>query len=813
MGEVYRARDTALNRDVAIKVLPAAVAADPERLTRFKREAQVLASLNHPNIAHVYGFEGAALPDGATAHFLAMELVEGEDLAERLRRGAIPVEEAIAMAKQIAEGLEEAHEHGIIHRDLEPANVKVTPDGKVKILDFGLAKALESDPTASAANSQLSHSPTMSRHATEAGMILGTAAYMSPEQARGKTVDKRADIWAFGVVSYEMLTGRQLFAGDTVSDVLASVLRQEIEWRALPPSVPAELRRLLARCLERNPKDRLHDIADARIAIDGLLRGADRDELPLVVAGKAPVSRRLAIGATCAGLALAALAGYWAARQAPGSAAAPPLRFERLTYRFGHFVNARFAPDGHTIFYAATWEGRPRELFQARPGSGGELSLGQPGADLLAVSRSGDLAILLPRLRGANPYRKWGTLALVPASGGTPRELAEDVVWADWAPDGQSLAVIRDAGGRRQLEYPLGTVLYRVPHAQLVWPRVSPDGEKVALFEREGGRYSVVVFDRNAARRAVSTGWADWWNLAWSPRGDEIWFGGARAGSASALHAVSLNGVERRLLEAPGTLEIHDVGPGGRALVASVRDRHQMFGREAGAPQERSLAWLELSTAIDLSDDGRRLLFAEQSEREGGKVGVYLRELDGAAAIRLGDGEPQDLSPDGRWALALRSGEIAALPTGAGVPRVRALPFAELAGARFLPDGDRIVLAAREGGGGLRLFITDFGAEPPRRFGPEIALRPAAAREPPPLTVSPDSRLLAFAEAAGGISVVPIEGGAPRRVPGVGVNDLPVQWSADGRRLLIFDPGEIPVRIFTLDLESGERRLVRKIEP
>ena len=239
MGEVFRARDTKLEsrrRDQGAARRARRTIA--ERLARFRREAQVLASLNHPNIAHVYGFETATLPDGSTAHFLAMELVEGEDLAERLKRGAIPVEESIAIAKQIAEGLEEAHEHGIIHRDLKPANVKVTPDGKVKVLDFGLAKALEGDSRLRRANSQVSHSPTMSRHATEAGMILGTAAYMSPEQARGKTVDKRADIWSFGVVLFEMLTGTRLFAGETVSDTLAAVLREEVPWARLPRDTP-----------------------------------------------------------------------------------------------------------------------------------------------------------------------------------------------------------------------------------------------------------------------------------------------------------------------------------------------------------------------------------------------------------------------------------------------------------------------------------------------------------------------------------------------------------------------------------------------
>ena len=274
MGEVFRARDTKLDRDVAVKVLPAELAQDRDRLARFEREAKLLASLNHPNIAHVYGFEGAALPDGSTAHFLAMELVEGEDLSQRLKRGAIPVDESIAIAKQIAEALEEAHEHGIIHRDLKPANVKVTPDGKVKVLDFGLAKALEGDPAKSGASSQMSHSPTMSRHMTEAGMIMGTAAYMSPEQARGKPVDKRADIWAFGVVLFEMLTGERLFTGETVSDVMASVLKGDLNLGVLPASTPPRLRLLIERCLERDPKARLRDIGEGRVELGKIGSGA-----------------------------------------------------------------------------------------------------------------------------------------------------------------------------------------------------------------------------------------------------------------------------------------------------------------------------------------------------------------------------------------------------------------------------------------------------------------------------------------------------------------------------------------------------------
>ena len=314
MGEVFRARDTKLNRDVAIKVLPPALAHDAERVGRFRREAQILATLNHTNIASIYGIEETASEGPGKPAFvgLVMELVAGEDLAERLRRGAVPVDEAIAIARQIAEGLEEAHEKGIVHRDLKPGNVKVTPDGKVKVLDFGLAKALEGDTHAAAKGSQISHSPTMSRNMTEMGVILGTAAYMSPEQARGKAVDKRADIWSFGVVLFEMLSGRRLFAGETVSDTLAAVLKTDPDWALLPRSTPSGVTGLLRRCLERDPKQRLRDIGEARYHLEPSAVRASSSP-PVAKAAAVPTALLRLPWLLSVGLALALLA-LWSTR-------------------------------------------------------------------------------------------------------------------------------------------------------------------------------------------------------------------------------------------------------------------------------------------------------------------------------------------------------------------------------------------------------------------------------------------------------------------------------------------------------------------
>ena len=481
MGEVYRGRDTTLNRDVAIKVLPAEMASDALRLARFKREAQVLASLNHSNIAHVYGFEGASLPDGSTAHFLAMEMVEGEDLSARLKRGAIPVDESIAIARQIADGLEEAHEHGIIHRDLKPGNLKVTPDGKVKILDFGLAKALEGDPSTSGSGrvpEPLEHSPTMSRHMTEAGMIMGTAAYMSPEQARGKTVDKRADIWAFGVVLYEMLAGARLFPGETVSDVLAAVLRAEIDWKALPATTPAEIKRLIARCLERDPKNRLHDIADARITIDEAVRGGGDATAP-ISAIQSPGNRTSVLPWAVAALAVVAVTTI--ALKGTNARVEPrPLTTFGILLPPDQFLTRAQSPildlsaDGRTVFFVA--EGKESSAIFRR------------SFDRRAVTRvEGTDGAEHPSL---SPDGRWlaffssGMLRKVSVEGGTPVVVTPALAprGVAWAPDGSLVFTPLYTGGVFRIAasggdpVPLTKMDTEKGERSHRWPQVLPDG-------------------------------------------------------------------------------------------------------------------------------------------------------------------------------------------------------------------------------------------------------------------------------------------------------------------------------------------------
>ena len=414
MGEVYRARDTKLNRDVAIKVLLPAVANDPDRLARFSREAQVLASLNHPNIAHIYGLDRQDGRDGqgATA-FIVMELVAGEELAQRSARGPLPLDEALPIAKQIAEALEAAHEQGIIHRDLKPANIKVREDGTVKVLDFGLAKATE---PAGGSSPSATMSPTLSMHATQAGVILGTAAYMSPVQASGKRADKRSDLWAFGVVLLEMLTGRRVFSGETGSHVLAAVLTKDPDWTTLPADTPAPIRKLLRRCLEKDRKKRLADAADARLEIDDALAKPSADPASPTDARRPAPHARMAwtIAAVTTVALVVELVPAVVHLREPPPVVAPEMRLEITTPPSGDPASLAISPNGRLL------------VFAGDSGTGTRLWLRALDESMTRVLEGTDDARLpfwSPDSRNVGFFSQ-GKLKRVEVAGGSPRTLA-----------------------------------------------------------------------------------------------------------------------------------------------------------------------------------------------------------------------------------------------------------------------------------------------------------------------------------------------------------------------------------------------------
>ncbi|MEX1243818.1 MAG: protein kinase [Thermoanaerobaculia bacterium] len=498
MGEVYRARDGKLHRDVAIKVLPEAVAEDAERLARFQREAQVLASLNHPHIAGIYGLEKSGEVEA-----LVLELVEGETLAERIAQGPVPVDEALAIARQIADALEAAHEKGIVHRDLKPANVKVTPEGKVKVLDFGLAKALTGD----ASSPDLSHSPTLTAQATQAGVVIGTAAYMSPEQARGKSVDKRADIWAFGAVLYEMLAGLKAFEGETVSDTLAAVLMRDVDWSALPAETPVSVRRVLRRCLDRDIRTRFRDIADARVEMDEAAEAAPASAAPVV---SRPRGSRAA-WAVAALLAVAGAAGWWRALSAAKPVAAARTAFA-VAIPAGDLIAYDDTPilalsrDGRRLVYAAERAG-VRGLFLR--------TLGEIEPRALEGSTGARSPFFSPDGQWIGFFAEGGKLKKAPAAGGPPQLICEGVnaqrgaVWADddtiilTADYAAGLSRVSARGGRIE---PLTKVDARKGERTHRWPDLLPGGESVLFTigsEKSPGNYDdakIALLDRKTGR-------------------------------------------------------------------------------------------------------------------------------------------------------------------------------------------------------------------------------------------------------------------------------------------------------------------------
>jgi hypothetical protein len=796
MGEVYRARDSQLGRVVALKTLPEAFAADPERVARFEREARILATLNHPNIATLYGIERQG---GVLA--LVMELVEGDTLHEHLRRASpagrgLALAEVVRIARQIIDALDAAHEKGVVHRDLKPANVKLTPDDVVKVLDFGLAKAI----VAADADDHAAETRTLALADTQPNAVMGTAAYMSPEQARGLAVDRRTDIWAFGCVLFEMLAGRAAFARSTGSDTIAAVLTGEIDWTALPSNLPPAVRQLVGRCLERSTKARLRDIADARPYLD------DAAAAPVAsgtsaAAGPAPragVSRRALLTSSAAvGLLGAGIGSAFAGR---GSEAAAVPSFQRLTFRRGLIRTARFGPDFQTVLYGALWDGDVCRVYTVRPESPESSPVASRPATPLAVSSTGELALALgTHMRGIMTY---GTLARMPLAGGAPRELQDQVKYADWTPDGRELALVRRMDDRDVLEFPAGVPIAQPPAPRgFSFPRISPRGDAVAVFELDSADWlfgKVVIFDRSGARRAESAGYFNVFGLAW--HGDEVWFTAADELPLlrNAVQAMHVSGSVRIVARVPGNTSLHDIAPDGRVLIARTEDRSGFSVRAPGEAVDRDLSWLDGPNVADLSSDGRRVLFFEGGVGGGPRGSIYIRDTDGSPAIRLGDGQAIALSPDGRWALArTASPHLDLIPTGAGSARRLELTGLALLDARWLRDGRRLIVRAQAGQGLPRLYAADVDGTAATAITPE-GLRVDGAG----WRASPDGTMVAVST-PNGPELFPVSGGSARRLPGAARGSGVVGWIESG--LLVSDDPEAGGMVFRVNPSTGQR--------
>jgi Tol biopolymer transport system component len=785
MGEVYRARDPRLNRDVAIKVLPDAVAVDADRLERFQREARAAGALNHPNVLAVFDV-GAE----AGVPYVVSELLEGETLRERLRTGGLPLQRAIQCGTQIAQGLAAAHEKGIVHRDLKPENLFLTKDGRVKILDFGLAKLREvGRPVGDA----VSATPTN----TDTGVVLGTVGYMSPEQARGLPADARSDIFSFGAVLYEMLAQRRAFQGASAADTLAAILKEDPPEFARPERpAPPGLELIVRRCLEKDPDHRFrsaHDLAFALQALSGIAPSRP-------AAGAEPLARRRSLLAALAAIGLVALgtATFLAGRRT----AEPVLpSFQRLTFRRGAVMSARYAPDGQTVVYAASWDGDPMlRLFSTRVESPESTRLDLPQAGLHGISRTGELALALRQ--PFSPFGQAGTLARVPLAGGTPRAVLDDVAEADWSPDGSAFAVVRWVRLQARLEFPVGRTLYEDDR---IWcPRVSPNGDLVAFWHGAGVMgmgATLAVVDRAGNKTELSGGW-HWANgLAWAPSGNEVWFTARKAGMTQELFAVALAGKMRPVLRLPSWAVIHDIAPDGRVLLTHGAFRIATTCLPPGADRERDMSWFGASRMLDLSADGKMLLFSEEGAGEQGALYV-MNTTETAAPIRLGEvAFGAALSPDGRWAAVKATQQVILLPTGAGEPRKLSLSGVSPIYIRWFRDSRRCVLAGQEPGHRFRTYSLDIE---------DGRLQPVSAEGLLCLWPSPDGRELLCTDAKGNWTVFSLERGESRPAPGLKAGEEVLDWATDGAAYIRPAAPERP-DLYRLDLRTGRRTLWRRI--
>jgi serine/threonine protein kinase len=773
MGEVYRARDTRLGREVAVKVLPDHLSAQPEVRARFEREAKTVSSLSHPHICTLFD-----VGRHAETEYLVMELVDGESLAQRLERGPLPTSEVLRLGAQIADALGRAHRAGVVHRDLKPGNVMLSKGG-AKLMDFGLARAVV-EPVATPSGESatlLMQSPTAARPLTAQGTIIGTFQYMSPEQLEGKDADRRSDLWALGCVLYEMATGTRAFTAKSQASLIASIMQAEPRpMMELSPLTPAGLERLVKQCLVKEPDERWQDAHDLALELAWLREGAAPPVTAAVSAGTAVLPT-----------------------------------FRPVTFRRGTVNNARFLPDGHTVVYSASWGGAAERVYMVRTESNDSTELPLPSASLLAVSRQSDLALSVGRVY----LRGWGdtsgTLARAPLFGGGARELLEAVHDADWAPDGRAMAVIRKQGTSFHLEYPIGRKL----HESITWmksPRVSPDGQRVAFIEyfQSAGNLVRLVEPGGEVRTLVPLQhWPG--SLAWSADGRQLFYSEWGGKDGSLIASISLDGMQREITRLPGTLDLLDVSASGDLLIATIMMTFTTGVFVAGEERERDLSWLDMGLAKDLSVDGARLLMDEQGTGVGSDPQVFLRDVAGGPPIHLGAGVARALSPDGKWALVEVGTQTTLLPTGSGQPRAIDTPGITTSRiSSWFPDSQRLLVQGSAAGRPPRLYEVPISGGPIRPLTPEGCAFPVGPLVKP---VSQDGRRVFALAASSDLRVFDVESGAEVGARKLEPGEEPVRWHADGRSIFTWTPGEFPAVVRRVAIDTTEREDWRTLMP
>lgn len=737
------------------------------------------------------GFEG-------TTPYIVSELLQGKTLRQRLVEGPIPLREASNFALQVAQGLTAAHEHHIVHRDLKPENLFLTQDDRVKILDFGVAK-LQTPPDETRGIETLTT-------VTKSGAVIGTVAYMSPEQLRGRPVDHRSDIFSFGAILYEMLSGRRAFQGETEVDTMTAVLREEPTAANLDQAaVPAAYQDVLKHCLEKEPDDRFQSAKDLAFALQ-TLSGSSSTR---------PSRHQVRIRNSAAlPWALVGLLALGIASLALPTLLRPPTRqpvYDRLTFEAGTVYAARFAADGQSIVYAAAWNGKPVQLFSTVGNSLLSQALNLEKANLLAVSPSNELAVVLDGTHNGQLETVDGTLARAPLAGGSPREVLPDVRWADWDAHGQ-LAVVHSVAGRSRLEYPIGNVLYQ-SSGWISNIRISPKGDRIAFMDHAAlwdTRGVISVVDLAGHVQTLSPEWQSEDGLAWRPDGKEIWFTAIAHGHDLTLMSVDLSGKLRTVLDLPVGITLQDISPDGRALVALDSRRLATAFVTLGDTRDVDLSWHDWNSVRDISSDGKFILFEDASEVAGPGYAVVVRKVDGTLPVRLGEGSAGSFSPDGKWAASIpttQADQINLLPIGPGQLRsihVTGLAHVHNGWARFLPDGLRLTVNGDETGHAARCYVIDLGSGKATPATPDgFSCGPS----------SPDGRAVVGKGPNGSNVIYFLDGRASQAIPSLNPRFNPQQWSNDGSLLYGSHAGEFPSHVYKVEIRTGKETLLQELKP